>query len=98
MAQASELAGGTGFTFEDLVAASYVTALLQEGFAPGVENRIVSRVALQQRDFGATLGEHCRRGDSGEAAADDDHTPIGFQPCCTAGQRRQQDRLCVSGR
>lgn len=57
MAQASELAGGTGFTFEDLVAASYVTALLQEGFAPGVENRIVSRVALQQRDFGEPLDD-----------------------------------------
>lgn len=57
MPQSPELAGGAGFTFEDAVAATYLTALLQEGYAAGVENRTVSRVALQQRDFGEPLDD-----------------------------------------
>jgi hypothetical protein len=57
VAQPPELAGGTGFTFEDAVAATYLTALLREGYAPGIENCIVVRVALQQRDFGQPLDD-----------------------------------------
>jgi hypothetical protein len=55
--QSPELAGGAGFTFEDAVAASYLTALLDEGYAPGITNRTVSRVALQQRNFGEPLDD-----------------------------------------
>ncbi len=57
MPQSSELAGGDGFTFQDAVTAAYVVALLKEGFAPGTEDRIVTRVALQQRDFGEPLDD-----------------------------------------
>jgi hypothetical protein len=57
VSQSSELAGGAGFTFEDAVSATYLTALLQEGYAAGIENRTVSRVALQQRDFGEPLDD-----------------------------------------
>jgi hypothetical protein len=55
--QSPELAGGAGFTFEDLVTASYLAALLQQGYAPGVESRSVTRVALQQRDIGEPLDD-----------------------------------------
>jgi len=57
VAQSPELAGGAGFTFEDAVAGTYLTALLQQGYAPGVESRVVTRVALQQRDFGEPLDD-----------------------------------------
>ena len=57
MPQSPELAGGAGFTFEDAVAGSYLSALLQQGYAPGVESRVVTRVALQQRDFGEPLDD-----------------------------------------
>jgi len=36
---------------------SYLTALLQQGYAPGVESRVVTRVALQQRNFGEPLDD-----------------------------------------
>lgn len=70
MAQPPELAGGAGFTFEDGVAGSYLAALLQQGYAPGVENRIVTRVALQQRDFGEPLDDVIvdLRSEAGESA------------------------------
>jgi hypothetical protein len=55
--QAPELAGGAGFTFEDRVSATYLAALLQQGFAPGIANRTVCRVALQQRDAGEPLDD-----------------------------------------
>lgn len=55
--QAPELAGGAGFTFEDRVSATYLAALLQEGFAPGIPDRTVCRVALQQRDAGEPLDD-----------------------------------------
>src|SRR6266851_1174452 len=55
--QSSELAGGAGFTFEDTVGAFYLTALLGEGFAPGLESRTVCRVALQQRNVGEPLDD-----------------------------------------
>jgi len=57
VSQSPELAGGAGFTFEDAVSAEYLIALLGEGYAPGTGNRIVSRVALQQRDFGEPLDD-----------------------------------------
>jgi len=55
--QAPELAGGAGFTFEDRVSATYLAALLQQGFAPGIADRTVCRVALQQRDAGEPLDD-----------------------------------------
>lgn len=48
-----ELRGGGGFSFEDAVAAVYLTALLTETVAPGIKTGIVTRVALQ----GAASGE-----------------------------------------
>lgn len=57
MSQAPELAGGAGFTFEDRTSAFYLAALLQQGFAPGIGDRTVCRVALQQRDFGEPLDD-----------------------------------------
>ncbi|MEQ1492646.1 MAG: hypothetical protein ABL932_19050, partial [Terricaulis sp.] len=55
--QSPELAGGAGFTFEDAISAFFLSALLGEGYAPGVENRTVCRVALQQRNFGEPLDD-----------------------------------------
>lgn len=57
MAQSSELAGGEGFTFEGYAAAYYMSALLSEDFAPGIEDRVVVGVAVQQRDFGEPLDD-----------------------------------------
>ena len=39
MPQSPELAGGEGFTFEGAVAALYLTQLLSEGYAPGIDDR-----------------------------------------------------------
>lgn len=55
--QSPELAGGAGFTFEGAVAALYLASLLEEAHAPGVEDRTVVRVAVQQRDFGEPLDD-----------------------------------------
>jgi hypothetical protein len=49
MAQSPDLTGGAGFTFEDAAVALYLAALLGEESAPGLEQRMVSRVAVQQR-------------------------------------------------
>lgn len=57
MPQSPELAGGAGFTFEGAVSALYLTSLLAEGYAPGIDDRVVYRVALQQRDFGEPLDD-----------------------------------------
>ncbi|WP_047243867.1 ATP-binding protein [Chromobacterium subtsugae] len=57
MAQSPELAGGEGFTFEGDAAAFYLSALLAETYAPGIDNRIVVRVSVQQRDFGEPLDD-----------------------------------------
>ena len=57
MAQSSELAGGEGFTYEGDAAAFYLSALLAEGYAPGIPDRVVHRVAVQQRDFGEPLDD-----------------------------------------
>lgn len=48
-----ELRGGGGFTFEDAVAAIYLSALLTETTAPGIAAGRISKVALQ----GAASGE-----------------------------------------
>ncbi|WP_029554377.1 hypothetical protein [Verminephrobacter aporrectodeae] len=57
MPQSPELAGGEGFTFEGNVAAFYLTALLAEDRAPGIEDGTVVCVSLQQRDFGEPLDD-----------------------------------------
>lgn len=57
MPQSPELAGGEGFTYEGNVAAFYLAALLAEAYAPGIEDRIVCRVSVQQRDFGEQLDD-----------------------------------------
>lgn len=57
MAQSPELAGGDGFTYEGNVAAFYLSALLAEAYAPGIEGRFVTQIAAQQRDFGEPLDD-----------------------------------------
>lgn len=57
MSQSSELTGGEGFTFEGYVAAYYLTALLAEDYASGIEDRTVVRVSVQQRSFGEPLDD-----------------------------------------
>lgn len=57
MPQSPELAGGEGFTFEGDVAAFYLTALLAEAYAPGIDDRSVVRVSVQQRDLGEPLDD-----------------------------------------
>ena len=68
--QSPELAGGAGFTFEGGVGGYYLSALLIEGYAPGIDNKTVSRVSFQQRDFGEPLDDvivDFRSEDAGEA-------------------------------
>ncbi|MCK7632242.1 hypothetical protein M0D73_20710 [Shewanella putrefaciens] len=57
MSQSPELAGGEGFTFEGDVAAFYLCALLAEAHAPGIDDRTVIGVSVQQRDFGEPLDD-----------------------------------------
>lgn len=57
MTQSPELAGGEGFTYEGDVAAFYLSALLAEAYAPGIADRIVVEVSVQQRDFGEPLDD-----------------------------------------
>lgn len=57
MTQSPELAGGEGFTFEGDAAAFYLTALLAEAYAPGINDRIVVCVSVQQREFGEPLDD-----------------------------------------
>ncbi|MGS0744245.1 ATP-binding protein, partial [Glaciimonas sp. GG7] len=57
MPQSPELAGGEGFTFEGDAAAFYLTALLAEAYAPGINDRTVVCVSVQQRDFGEPLDD-----------------------------------------
>jgi hypothetical protein len=52
-----ELAGGAGFTYEGDVAAFYLSSLLAEAFAPGIKDRVVCGVSVQQRDFGEPLDD-----------------------------------------
>jgi hypothetical protein len=55
--QSPELAGGAGFTYEGDVAAFYLSSLLAEAFAPGIMDRVVCCVSVQQRDFGEPLDD-----------------------------------------
>ena len=57
MPQSPELAGGEGFTFEGDAAAFYLSALLAESYAPGIDDRSVVSVSVQQRDFGEPLDD-----------------------------------------
>lgn len=57
MSQSPELAGGEGFTFEGDAAAFYLSVLLAEAYAPGIDDRIVVSVSVQQRDFGEPLDD-----------------------------------------
>jgi hypothetical protein len=57
MTQSPELAGGAGFTYADQVATRYLTALLAGSGAPGLPDRRVVRVALEQRDAGEPLDD-----------------------------------------
>jgi hypothetical protein len=55
--QSPELTGGAGFTYEGDVAAFYLSCLLAEAFAPGIMDRVVCCVSVQQRDFGEPLDD-----------------------------------------
>jgi hypothetical protein len=55
--QSPELAGGAGFTYEGDVAAFYLCSLLAEAYAPGIDDRVVCCVSVQQRDFGEPLDD-----------------------------------------
>ncbi|WP_411847442.1 hypothetical protein AAFN60_09015 [Roseibacillus persicicus] len=57
MSQSPELAGGEGFTFEGAVAAFYLRALFADEYAPGISDRRVVGVSVQQRDFGEPLDD-----------------------------------------
>lgn len=57
MTQSPELAGGAGFTFADLVVTRYFAALILGTGAPGLAERQVFRVALEQRDAGEQLDD-----------------------------------------
>lgn len=57
MIQPPEISGGGGFTFADAVAALYLTALLGEESAPGLESRRVSSIALERANFGEPLDD-----------------------------------------
>jgi len=55
--QSPESAGGASFTYEGDVAAFYLSALLAEDYAPGIDDRVVCSVSVQQRDFGEPLDD-----------------------------------------
>jgi hypothetical protein len=57
MVLSPEISGGGGFTFEDVPVAIYLGALLGEETAPGLEDRVVTRVAVQQAQFGEPLDD-----------------------------------------
>jgi hypothetical protein len=57
MSQSPEIAGGAGFTFEDAPVAIYLGALLGEESAPGLEDRTVVRVAVQQAAYSEPLDD-----------------------------------------
>lgn len=57
MEHSPELTGGEGFTFEGEVSAYYLTALLAEASAPGIDDRNVVGVSVQQRAFGEPLDD-----------------------------------------
>src|SRR5690606_20415718 len=52
-----ELTGGGGFTYEDAVAAHYLTAMISGTTATALDARIVQRVVQQQADFEKPLDD-----------------------------------------
>src|SRR5260221_6760215 len=54
--RSSKLTGGEGFTYEDLVVAYYLTALLREETAMGTRGHVV-RVAVQQNRQGEPMDD-----------------------------------------
>ncbi|MFE8646334.1 hypothetical protein ACFX58_14720 [Sphingomonas sp. NCPPB 2930] len=52
-----ELTGGAGFTFEDATTACYLAALVGGATAPGLDARLVQRVAQQQAGAGEPLDD-----------------------------------------
>lgn len=52
-----ELTGGAGFAFEDAAAACYPTALVSGTTGPGLDARVVQRLAQQQADAGEPLDD-----------------------------------------
>ena len=57
MTHPPDLSGGSGFTFGDVVASFFLAALLGEGSAPGLNNRIVCQVAFEQANVGEPLDD-----------------------------------------
>ena len=57
MVHSTELAAGTGFTFETKVVAYYLGQLLVEGQCLGHDQHVVRRVAVQQVTFGDPLDD-----------------------------------------
>lgn len=57
MSQSPETAGGEGFTFAGDAAAFYLAALLAEAHAPGISDRVVVQVSVEQRDLGEPLDD-----------------------------------------
>jgi ATPase family associated with various cellular activities (AAA) len=57
MVSSPELAGGKGFTFEDVAVAHYLLALLAKETAPGLNGHIATRIAQQRRAFGDPLDD-----------------------------------------
>ena len=55
--QSPELSGGAGFTFEEATVGIYLAALLGEENAPGLPDRVIVRVAVQQAAFGEPLDD-----------------------------------------
>ena len=55
-ATSSELTGGAGFTYEDMVVAYYLVALLREGHAAG-QGGVVTTVAVQQSGAGHPMDD-----------------------------------------
>lgn len=55
--QSPELAGGAGFTFADEAAVIYLSALLAESTAPGLDPYTATHVALEQREFGEPMDD-----------------------------------------
>ena len=53
----TELTGGTGFTFEGNVTATFLVSLLIEGSPRGLTGYTCTRVAVQQANFGQPLDD-----------------------------------------
>lgn len=70
MSRSAETRGGTGFTYQNVVVASYLAAALAEAAAPATGGRVVFRVGQQQDAFGEPLDDvvvDCRSSQETEA-------------------------------